>query len=89
MTAIQAHEYSATPSHYSEAAAALGANNPGVAAERVIATPSQAGSIQQMVDSAAQAAYQAAFNAGKTEPPTNLPSNINYPPYQPLPGGCN
>ena len=90
VTGVQNHGYAATPSHYSKIAAALSASNPGVAVEGVVA-PSQAGSIDDMAKGAATPAYQAAVNAGAAggEPPTYLPSNINYYPYQPLPNGCN
>ena len=83
VNAVQAHEIGQPgPSHYSEAAASLQSNNPATAAEAVVAASA---SFQQAANSAIGAAYQAAANAAAFEPPLNLPSNINYPPYRTCP----
>lgn len=77
-SAVQAHEIGATSSHYSEVKAALTSENPGVIANSIV------GSSQQVLDGV-RAAYTNAINAGKAEPPTNLPTNINYYPYATCP----
>ena len=79
VAAVQAHEYASTPSHYSEISVALAGNNPGPVAEQVVANPLQ--NIGNNLAQAVDPVYQSALNAGKVEPPTNLPSNINNPPY--------
>ncbi len=82
VSAVQTHEYAGNPSHYSEIAAALSSNNPGVTAEAVVALTSD---IRNVATQKIQPVYDAAVHAGDVEPPTNLPPNINIPPYQPCP----
>jgi hypothetical protein len=73
--AVQAHEVGPAPSHYSEVQAAPASNNPASIASSVV------GSAQYVIGQV-DAAYSDAYNAGLVEPPTNLPTNINYPPYR-------
>ncbi len=75
-SAVRSHEVYATPSHYSEVAAALNNNNPGPAAEAAIAAPNQ--SIQTIVNQTVKPIYQSAVNAGNVEPPTNLPAILIF-----------
>ncbi len=72
--AVQAHEVGAAPSHYSEVQAALASNNPASTAN------SDWGSTSS-INGDINTVYNSAYVAGQTEPPTNLPPNINYPPY--------
>ena len=89
VSAVQTHEYSGNPSHYSEVAVALAGNNPGTVAEASIAVPGTTqDSFETTLKGNVEGAYNAAAQAGVPEPPTNLPANINYYPYQPLPSGC-
>jgi hypothetical protein len=77
VAAVKAHEVGLPgPSHYSQAKDSLARNNPGTAAEVIVATNTN------RIDDPIQAAYQAAVTAAGVEPPTNLPANINYPPYR-------
>lgn len=79
VSAVQAHEIGLPgPSHYSELVADLQSNNPATAAEAVVDAPESA-------NTAIAAVYQAAQNAAAVEVPTNLPANINYPPYRTCP----
>jgi hypothetical protein len=77
--AVQAHEVRVPgPSHYSEVQSALASNNPASVANSYYGSSSY-------IQGDLKAPYSAAFSAGAPEPPTNLPSNINYPPYQTCP----
>lgn len=92
IAAVQAHEYSGSQSHYSEVAAFLAGTNqttdPSKVAEQIIANPSQGQITSTTVQDAVNPLYLNIQSAGNPEPPVNLPANINYSPYQPLPPGC-
>jgi hypothetical protein len=73
-SAVQAHEVSGSPSHYSEVQASLASNNPASQANSAVGS-------QSSIHNAIAGAYESAIAAGRAEPPTNLPPNINYVPY--------
>ena len=76
VSAVQSHEVGTLgPSHYSEVQAALANNNPATVAAGLLKAN------DNDFDNDIRAVYQSAFSAGTVEPPTNLPPNINYPPY--------
>lgn len=56
----------------------------------MLASPGQSATVfQTAVNESMTSSYQAAVQAGTAEPPSNLPSGINYScPYQPLPSTC-
>jgi len=79
VAAVQAHEIGMPgPSHYSEVAAALAGDNPATFATTYVGTSSG-------IQSGVEAAYNAAVLAGNVEPRTDLPTNIDYPPYPECP----
>ncbi|MBV9760722.1 MAG: hypothetical protein JO340_09165 [Acidobacteriaceae bacterium] len=77
--AVQAHEVGVPgPSHYSEVQTALSSNNPASVANNSVGSTSS-------LSTDFSSTYQTVASAGAPEPPSNLPSNINYPPYQTCP----
>jgi|GEM_PF-3301323 len=88
---VQGHEYAYTPSHYSEIASALASNNPGKAAEAIVAIPTTTqNQFLANIQSIVNGIYGSAETAGQVQPPTYLPSGINFPAYLPPPSPtCN
>lgn len=86
VTAVTNHEAGASSSHWSEMAAQMAASNPGPVAEKEVGLP---GTTPQALNGQASKDltpyFAAVANAGIPEPPTNLPPNINFPPYRTCP----
>ncbi len=88
-SAVTAHEAGAQNSHWAEGVSKFASANPGPVAEEQIGPPgtnpttfannlaATGGQLDSM--------FQAVVSAISVEPPTNLPANINYPPYRTCP----
>ena len=80
-SAVQAHEIGASSSHFAEVQAALASDNPATVVNAFLGSSNST----TQLDDSLNSVYQAAYNAGQPEPPTNLPTNINYAPYSTCP----
>ena len=80
VTAVTNHEIGASSSHYSQGAAQMAQDNPGLVAEPVVGLPgTNPVTMANSVFNSLTPKFNAVIAAAAPEPPSNLPAGINYP----------